>query len=140
MKSEPTIQIFLTIRNSERELDFDRITQVLALPPSTTRSISHVTAAGKPAPVSSSQWTASTERHIDRSVDEAFGRFWSALESKVDAIRKYCEETASDIVFTSKVRIEDWDDRPFVELSALSISRLAHLKASWQLDLVDLSR
>jgi hypothetical protein len=139
MKAEPSVQTFLTIRNASEELAFDQITKLLGREPSNTRSIAHVTAAGTRAPVRSSQWTVMSDRLIVQSINEAFLNFSEMLHGKVDGLRKYCEETGSEVVVTSKVRFHEWDNRPFIELDASSIFQLSRLNASWQLDLVDLS-
>lgn len=135
----PTVETSITVHSSSVELDFPALSKSLGREPDSTRSLNHVTAAGKPAPIRSSEWTISTGAEVVDSVDAGLQKL-VGLFSSWASIAALCGSNGYEVSITSRVRIHDWDDRPFVELSAASIELLQQVRASWQLDWVDLSR
>jgi hypothetical protein len=135
----PTIETSITIRSSSVELDFLTLSKLLGREPDSTRSLDHVTATGRPAPVRSSEWTVSTGANVVDSVDDGLQKL-VGLFSSWASIATFCGANDYEVSITSRMLIYDWDDRPFIELSAASIELLRQVRASWQLDWVDLSR
>lgn len=136
----PTVETSITIHSNSVELDFATLSKVSGCKADSTRLLNHVTVTGKPAPVRSSEWTVSTGAQVIDSVDAGVQQLLAVFSKNWNSVAMLCSSHGYEVSVTSQVRIRDWDDRPFVELSASSIELLRQLGAGWQLDWVDLSR
>jgi hypothetical protein len=136
----PTVETSITILSASEEVDFAALSKILGRDADSTRLLNHVTATGKPAPVRSSEWMVSSGAQIVDSVDTGVRQMLGLFSASLASVAALCSSRGYEVVVTSRVRIHDWDDRPFIELGASSIAQLQRLGARWQVDLVDLSR
>ena len=141
MKTQsPTTQTSITIIDRAVELDFAALSAIVGAEASYLRSLHHITRAGTPPPIRSSEWSVSIEPEVIDSVDEGIRRLLDGNWPGWIAAAAYCELHGHEIWMTSRVKVFDWDDRPFIELSRVTIDKLRQLDAQWKLDWVDLSR
>jgi Domain of unknown function (DUF4279) len=136
----PTVETTITILSRSVELDFAALSKMSGREADSTRSLNHVMATGKPPPVRCSEWTVSTGAQIVDSVDAGVQQLLGLFSASWASIAALCSSHGYEVSVTSRVRIHDWNDRPFVELGAPSIELLQQLGAGWQLDWIDLSR
>jgi hypothetical protein len=138
MLQTPFTETRLTISSPDKELDFERISGLVGVAPSNTRSLYHLMKNGELPPVKSSEWSISTGELTLDSIDDGVLQMILPLESKLNSIRDYCAQHGATVMISSKVKIYNWEDRPFVQLSARSLALLRQLNAEWQLELVNL--
>lgn len=139
MREQPTIESILVFSSDTVELDFNQITKMIGQEPQSVRSLTHGTAAGSPARINSSEWILSSGPEILDSVNEGLVKLVNQM-AHAETIARISIGLHCDVTLISKVRIYDWDDRPFIKLSPTTIAVLHKVGAAWQLDLTDFSR
>lgn len=137
---DPTVDTSLAFTCDTAELDFAEISRLLGREADETRSLFAPTKTGHPRSKPCSVWQFSTGPLVLNSIDEGVTRLFELPTAQWDTVAALCSERNYEPTVTSQVRIYDWDDRPFVELSSFSVAQLQRLGARWQLDWVDLSR
>lgn len=140
MQQQPTVETSITFLSNTVELDFVELSRLMGCEPDSSRSLNQLTAAGRLPPIRSSEWTVSTNAQVVDSIDEGINLLFQRFTRQWTLVVEFCRRSGYEVSVTSRVRIYDWNDRPFVELGAPTIGRLRELGAKWQLDLVDLSR
>jgi hypothetical protein len=136
----PTVQTSIAFISTDVELDFSTLTRLLGREPDETRFLNSLTASGQRPHLQRSIWCVTTDAIVVDSIDEGIQALFELFSGEWDQVYAFCEQNSYEVSVTSRVTIHDWDDRPFIELSGLTNTKLCSLGAKWQLDLVDLSR
>lgn len=140
ISKEPTVETTVSVISDAEELDFPAVTRLIGREPTWTRSINRVTVSGVEPAMRISEWKLSTGAQVVNSLDDGIQNLFSLLGENVGLLAQECNRRSYRTSVWSRVTIHDWDDRPFLELSRASLGDLSLLEASWNLEVIDLTR